>query len=175
MRKARLLRHVAAFLLPAVAAWPAAAQLFRDRDFDEEKVPWKEIETQIPSHPRPENLIPFEASAASPHRYYIDSASVSLGEDGVTRYTLVIQAAGGATNVTYEGVRCETREQKYYATGRASGWSRARTPQWRRIEDKPVNRHHYVLYKDFFCPTPRTAATPRQVLEALRRESRSLR
>jgi hypothetical protein len=149
--------------------------LFRDRDFDEEKVPWKEIEAQIPSYPRPENLIPFEASAASPHRYYIDSASVSLGEDGVTRYTLVVRAAGGATNVTYEGVRCETREQKYYATGRTSGWSRARDPQWRRIEDKAVNRHHYVLYKDFFCPAPRAAATPRQVLEALRRESRSLR
>ena len=175
MRKSRPLRYAAAFLLLAVAVWPAASQLFRDTDFDEEKVPWKEIEAQIPPYPKPDNLIPFEPSAATPHRYYIDAASLSLGEDGVTRYTVVIKAAGGATNVTYEGVRCETREQKYYATGRTSGWTRVRNPQWRRIEDQPVNRHHYVLYREFFCPTGHAAAKPRDVLEALKRESRGLR
>ena len=175
MGRTQPLRYVAALLLLAVAALPVAAQLFRDRDFDEETMPWKEIEAQIPSYPVPESLIPFEPSAATPHRYYIDPASISLGEDGVTRYILVIKAAGGATNVTYEGIRCETREQKYYATGRAGGWTRARNPQWRRIEDQPVNRHHFVLYKDFFCPTPRTIATPKEALEALKRESRGLR
>ena len=29
--------------------------------------------------------------------------------DGVVRYTLVTRTAGGATNVTYEGIRCEGR------------------------------------------------------------------
>ncbi len=165
-----------AVLLALAAAWPAAAQWRAwEADFDEEKKRWTELQAQMPPYPKPENLIPFEPSAANPHRHYIDSASISLGEDGVTRYILVIKAAGGATNVTYEGIRCETREQKYYATGRTGGWTRARNPQWRRIEDQSVNRHHFVLYKDFFCPTPRTVATPKEVLEALKRESRGLR
>ena len=176
MRMTRQSRRLATFLLLAATAWPTAAQLFRDRDFDEEKMSWKEIEAQIPLYPRPENLIPFEASAASPHRFYIDAASLSLGEDGVMRYTLVVKAAGGATNVTYEGIRCETREQKSYAFGRAgSGWTRTRDPQWRRVEDIGANRHHFVLYADFFCPTLRAIATPKQVLESLRRESHRLR
>ncbi len=33
----------------------------------------------------------------------------------------------------------------------ANGCARA-TPQWRRIEYQELNRHHGVLYSDFFCP-----------------------
>lgn len=87
----------------------------------------------------------------------------------MVRYTLVIKAAGGATNVTYEGIRCELRQQKYYAMGRADGnWVRARNPQWRRIESQDVNRHHGVLYADFFCSGKQPHNSVREVLQRLR-------
>jgi hypothetical protein len=106
---------------------------------------------------------------ASPHRFYVDARSLSVGEDGVVRYTLVIKAAGGATNVTFEGIRCELRQQKYYAVGRADGsWVRARNPQWRRIEGQDVNRHHSVLYAEFFCSGKQPHTSVREVLQLLR-------
>jgi len=153
----------------AASGGPALAQWREwDADFDEARKPWKEIEARIPSYPRTGDLVPFEAGAASPHRFYVDARSLSVGEDGVVRYTLVIKAAGGATNVTYEGIRCELRQQKYYAVGRADGnWARARNPQWRRIEHHDVNRHHNVLYSDFLCSGKRPVTSVREALQLL--------
>lgn len=123
-----------------------------DTEFDENKKDWKEIEAKIPAYPKEGNLIPFEAGAASPHRFFIDAQSLSIGDDGVVRYILVIKTAGGATNVSFEGMRCDTREQKYYALGQPNGtWARARNPQWRHIEYREVNRHHGVLFGDYLC------------------------
>ncbi len=164
------------FLL--AAAVPAAAQwrMF-DPEFDEDKKPWAEIEAKLPLAPRPKHLIPFEAGGATPHRFYIDAPSLSVGEDGIVRYTMVVKAAGGATNVTFEGIRCETREYKRYAVGRADGkWTRARESQWRRVEYKELNRQHHVLYSDFFCPERHARmVTAKQILAALRQSRGNLR
>jgi hypothetical protein len=170
LNKLRRVLLAAGFLL--ATAVPAAAQwrLF-ESEFDEEKKPWAEIEAKLPVAPKPENLIPFEAGGATPHRFYIDAPALSVGEDGVVRYTLVVKTAGGATNVSFEGIRCATQEQKSYAMGRGDGrWVRVRDPQWRRIEYKELNRHHGVLYADFFCPERHVRmVTAKQMLEALKR------
>lgn len=137
-------------------------------DFDEGKKPWKEIEAKIPAYPRPEDLIAFQAPGASPHQYFIDARSLSLGEDGVVRYTLVIKTVGGATNVTFEGIRCDMRQQKYYAIGQANGnWTRARDPQWRRIGGQEQSQHG-ALYDEYFCANPSLPATPAQAIEMLK-------
>lgn len=169
---------ITAFAMLLAGAGPAPAQwrLF-DSEFDEDRKPWSEIEAQLPPPPRPENLIAFDAGGATPHRFYIDAPSLSVGEDGIVRYTIVVKTAGGATNVSFEGIRCETREQKHYAVGRSDGkWIRARDPQWRRVEYKDLNRHHGVLYADFFCPDRHVRlVTAKQILEALKRSSAGLR
>jgi hypothetical protein len=140
-----------------------------DSDFDEGAKPWKEIEAMIPSYPRSGDWIPFEAGAASPHRFYVDARSLSVGEDGVVRYTLVVRAAGGATNVTFEGIRCELRELKVYAVGHPDGnWARARHPQWRRIEPQDINPHHEALFSEFLCSGRRPVASVREILQRLR-------
>lgn len=145
------------FLFPVVAglllSLPATAQWEGwDYDFDQEKKPWAEIQSKIPAYPKQPTLIEFEAGPASPHRFFIDAESISVGSDGVVRYTLMIRTSGGAINVTFEGIHCAMRAQKYYAIGRSDGsWSRARDPQWRRIEYKEINRYHEVLYTDVFC------------------------
>jgi hypothetical protein len=154
----------------AASAAPALAQWREwDADFDADRKPWKELEARIPSYPTTGDLVAFDVGGASPHRFYVDARSLSVGEDGVVRYTLVIKAAGGATNVTFEGIRCELRQQKYYAVGRADGsWVRARNPQWRRIEGQDVNRHHSVLYAEFFCSGKQPHTSVREVLQLLR-------
>lgn len=140
-----------------------------DIDFDEDKKAWKEIEARMPPAPRPEDLAPFEASGASPHRFFIDTRSLSIGEDGVVRYTLVVKTAGGATNTTFEGMHCELRQQKYYAVGQPNGsWARARNPQWRRIEQRDLNNHHRVLYADFLCDGKTPVASVREMVQTLK-------
>jgi hypothetical protein len=153
------------FLVPAFAA--SQGREF-EADFDEGKKAWKEIEAQIPPYPKAENLLPLE-TASSSHKFFIDAPSIAVGEDGVVRYTLLVKTAGGAVNVSFEGMRCETREQKYYAIGHAGGaWSRARDPQWHRIEFKEVNKHHGVLYSDYFCDGGKPVRSARNAVDALK-------
>lgn len=140
-----------------------------DYDLDQEKKPWTELQTQIPAYPKPENLLKFDVGAATQHSYFVDRASVSVGDDGVVRYTLMVKSRGGATNVSFEGIRCEARELKVYAFGRANGeWSRARDVQWRRIEAREINNHHLTLHREYFCQGRRWAAPAAQILQTLR-------
>jgi hypothetical protein len=141
-----------------------------ENDFDEDKKGWKEIEAQIPPYPQPKNLVLLEAGSATSHKFFIDTASISVGEDGVVRYTSVVKTAGGATNVSFEGMRCATREQKLYALGRSDGsWVRSRDPKWKRILFRDLTPQYWVLYREFFCPQPSIPTTPRQAIDALRR------
>jgi hypothetical protein len=169
MRASALLCAAAlAFCAPASAQWRQW-----ESDFDEEAKRWSEVEAKIPPYPRPENLVEVEVSAASAHRFYVDAASLSVGEDGVVRYTLVVRAAGGATNVSFEGLRCETRERKLYALGRSDGsWVRARDPRWLPITSGAPSAHHEVLFRDFMCPERLTLRGANEIVEALRRGGR---
>ena len=166
-------RALVLFAAAAFVATTVHAQQWRlfESDFDEDQKEWKEIEAKIPAYPKDANLLPFQGGGASPHRFFIDAQSLSVGEDGVMRYTLVVKTAGGATNVSFEGIRCNMREQKVYALGHPGGnWTRARSPQWRRIEYRDVNRHHGVLYSDYFCSgVSENRAPVKSVAEAVRR------
>jgi hypothetical protein len=159
-------------LLPALAQ--AQGRDFED-DFDQAKKAWKEIEAQIPPYPKAENLILFETAPAG-HQFYIDAPSLSVGGDGVVRYTLYVKTAGGAVNVSFEGIRCETREHKFYAIGHPGGsWTKARDPAWRRIETKEFNRQHGVLYADYFCARGSVTGDAKSILDALKYGSRAPR
>lgn len=160
--------RVAVGLLIAVLAPALAAQGTASSEPDAPKA-WQEIEVAFPAYPRPEKLVPFPGGPANGHRYFVDPVSLSIGADRVVRYTLVIRTAGGATNVSYEGMRCDERQQKTYATGQANGsWARSRDPQWRRIEYRSVNNHHGVLYTDFLCREREPPDSVEQVLRRLR-------
>ncbi len=165
------LSRAACLLALFLSALPAAAQ-WRDwdADYDEEKKPWLEMQAQIPAYPNPENLVRVQTGSASPHQFFVDTQSISLSEDGVVRYTVVVKAAGGATNVTFEGMRCETREQKLYAIAhRDKSWVRARDPKWQRIVLKDLTPHHHTLYHDYFCPSPARPTPPARAVDALKR------
>jgi hypothetical protein len=141
-----------------------------EADFDEDTKSWKEIQSQIPAYPKDQNLVHVEAGSETSHRFYVDAASVSLGQDGVVRYTTVVKTSGGATNVSFEGMRCETREQKLYALGRSDGtWVRARDPKWQRIVLRDLKPHHYMLYREYFCPSPGVPTAPKHAIDAMRR------
>ena len=153
-------------------ALPAAAQ-WKDWDYelDLEKKPWEELQTQLPPYPKPENLLKFEMGSNTSNSFLIDTASLSVSEDGVVRYTLVIKTSGGATNVSFEGLRCDSRQLRVYAFGHPnSQWSRARNAGWRPIEYREVNGHHNTLYRDYLCTQTRKkeAVSVKQIIATLK-------
>jgi len=140
-----------------------------DYDFENEK-PWKELESQLPAYPKDENLLPFQVSAATDNSFYVDSQSISVGEDGVVRFTLVVRSPEGASNVMFEGIRCRTREVRVYAFGRSDGtWGKARDNEWKLIHYERRNRPDHVLYDDFFCPREIIVTDPAEAIDALKR------
>lgn len=123
-----------------------------DDGFDDTEKPWQEIAAQLPPAPQQENLAEFYLSPNATMKAFVDTNSVSIGTDKVVRYTVVTKTDGGAVNVMYEGMRCETAEKKSYAFGHPDGkWSRSRRDQWQQIKDFGGNRIDGALFKDYFC------------------------
>lgn len=123
-----------------------------DYEYENEK-PWVEVQAELPAYPKPENLLQFDAGPVSTNSHYIDSPSISVGEDGVVRFTLVIKSSAGATNVSYEGIRCQTAEKRIYAYGRTNNtWMQARLSKWVELENIAQNYPQRALYRYFFCP-----------------------
>lgn len=120
-----------------------------DVEFDEK--PWGEVEVQLPAFPEAENLIPFRVGYHTDTKYLIDGNSLSVGADGVIRYTLVVISPFGAKNISYEGLRCATAERRFYASGRSDKtWSKARANQWVGLEGGSINPH-VDLFSNYFC------------------------
>ena len=87
----------------------------------------------------------------------------------MVRYTLLVRSPLGAETVSYEGLHCATNEVKAYAYGRPDrSWS-VHPGAWRRIEARNVQRWHYALSREFFCPGGMPIRTAAEGIDALRR------
>lgn len=129
-----------------------------------------EREVALPAFPKQENLIEFYAGELTSNLFYIDPLSLSVDKEGIVRYTMVVKTSGGATNISFEGIRCETRQFRLFAIGRSDGtWTRARSGEWREIENKVVNRHHVALNRDYLCRGGSMIADAAEGIKALRR------
>jgi len=141
-----------------------------EQDFDDDTKTWKEIQTQLPVAPRDEDLVGFSVGGASTYRFAVDRKALSIGSDGVFRYTLVATSAQGARNVSYEGIRCETAEKKIYAIGQRDGaWVKSRNAAWSKIEEVGINRQHAALMKEYFCPDGSAQQKLSDVLDRFKR------
>lgn len=153
---------------------PVFAQEFtmkKDLTEDPDAEPWKESNYSLPAFPKDENLVEFYVSAAATAKFYIDKTSIQAGgADGLVRYTLVVKTAGGATNISFEGLRCVESQLKIYATGRADGtWVKNPKPEWKTMKRISFNLHQGALSRNYFCPNFVPIFTAKEGLDALRR------
>jgi hypothetical protein len=166
----RLMAAVGALAMFSLAGGAVAQSRFEE-DFDDQNKSWQEIAVQLPAAPRSENLLPVYVSPTATQTFAVDAASVSVGTDGVVRYTLVSSSEGGARNVSYEGIRCASYERKLYAFGRPDGsWSRSRRDQWERINSHAANRQHAALFKDYFCTETSVSGKAGDIVERMRNQ-----
>lgn len=164
------MNRIFAVLCAIACAIPAQADV-RFRNFDDpDAVKWTEDAVELPAYPDDKNLREFYVGEATSHRFFVDETTLMPGKDGVVRYALVVKTGGGSTNISFEGLRCETRELRVYASGRADGtWAKARHSEWRPVENKPINRHHAALSRDLLCPMGTPIRNADEGRDALRR------
>lgn len=168
----RRLAALAAFLCAAQApAQPAQMLLAQasgpksDWEREQEERNFREAAVKLPPFYREEDLVEFRVASTTSFRFYVDRASLSVGEDGVVRYTLVARSPQGAENVTYEGIRCKTGTHRVYALGQRDRTWKPVSLDWRPT-DKLWTR---VLRREYFCPLHRPIDTAAEGLDALRR------
>ena len=102
---------------------PASWQAFEDPER------WIEDLAEPPPLPDASSLLEFDLSVPDPQfRYLIDTESLTIGNDGVVRYVVAVEArSGSAKNLLFEGMNCATEQYKSYAYGSQGGeWRRPR-------------------------------------------------
>jgi CNP1-like family len=125
---------------------------------------------KLPPLPRDADLLTFEVSQNTPLKFAVDAKSIDVGSDGVVRYTVVAMSPSGASNVNYQGIRCDTYEWRQYAALNADhdGWDRTAATEWKRIENGELNAYQAALYKDYFCDNKLPAAPAKVIANNIR-------
>lgn len=156
---------VLALALP-LAAWA------QTRDFDggfKDAARWDELQAQLPEYPKAENYLPLRVSVTTPFDFFVDAKSVSVGKDGVVRYSLIAKSPDGALNVSFEGIRCSERKFRIYAFGRSdNSWSESRSSAWQAMPADSRNAQRAVLHSEFFCPPGGIIDTAEEGVRALK-------
>jgi hypothetical protein len=161
-------------VLIVLTAWSLSAAADTQNDwvpsgFEDAPAKWQEAAFQLPAPPDAAGLMEFYVGPTATQTFFIDSKSMSIGGDGVVRYTLLSKSKSGAINVSYEGIRCATVESKAYAYGRQDGtWDLARNPAWRPITELVANRQHAALVKDYFCDSNSIAGTLTDIIKRIK-------
>ncbi len=159
MRRAKLLLFLL-FCVPASQA-PAADPLFDDTFSDgpesryeaPDTPKWREQRSDLPAYPEHlDRLLPLGISTGGhPYKIYLDPASLSVGADGVVRFTSILISSSGVWNVTYEGMHCGEKTWRRLAYGSSGRWYRLDSTEWTHIDGRGINRFRKVLYKEYFC------------------------
>jgi hypothetical protein len=172
-RPARSRRHLRGLLaIVLAAAWFAAFAQGDERDPEAAEraaaAARADRPIALPAYPSEENLLKFFVSEASDFDYFIDARSLKVDRD-IIYYTLVARSPEGVSNVSYEALRCGTREYRIYAIGHANHtWLQRSTP-WREIRQGSVYRWHDALRRDYFCPAGAPILSAEEGINALRR------
>jgi hypothetical protein len=172
-RLARAAFAAVAATIAGLALAQAPGERLRDSaadsiDFTEK--PLDELPLQLPAAPKVADLLEFDSGRRTTLRFFVDPASLTVGTDNVVRFTVVARGDGAASNVSYEAIRCKTRERKVYAYGRADGtWNQVRNPVWTKIGGPDFEGYRFALYENYICPSRQSITTAREGVEALRR------
>ena len=131
--------------------------------------PWQEADVVIPAYPEQGRLLEVQIGSANfPFRVYIDPDSLSVGGDGVVRYTLVIVSTSGVWNTTYEGLRCGKHEYRRYAYGASDQWQLLKNSPWQGFRSTGMDSYRNVLYRDYLCDATNTNLKVDEMLTRIR-------
>lgn len=144
------------------AALPASANAQAPRLFGLAD-PLPPVDPTIPTSFPPldqAGLVDLPIDTLGGQRIAIDATSLAIDRERVVRYTLVVTGSGGARNVSYEAMRCDTQERQILALGRPDGsWAPVTDPPWRRIDRRDSASRHPAAVHERLCDGGAAAAT----------------
>lgn len=111
---------------------------------------WDALKSQLPPVPTAADVLPIESLSRNEHfRFGVDPRSIRIAPGLIVRYTLRAVSDRGAENISYESVRCGTREWRTVALYRPeSGWQRPVHDEWRPLM---ANTVQHVLRNGVLC------------------------
>jgi hypothetical protein len=113
---------------------------------------FKEGTTTMPLNPpNPKTLAPFYVSQATIFKFSVDTDSILIGADGVTRYIVVMTSPSGSVQAQYEGIRCDSFQWRLYGTLLNDAWKENPLSSWREIQSNTANRYQAALAQGAFC------------------------
>jgi hypothetical protein len=131
-------------------------------------IEFKEGVTKLPQNPPdPSTLLPFYVSQQTIFKFAVDTSSILIGADGVTRYTVVMTNPSGGQQAQYEGIRCNTFQWRLYGTLESKGWKENPLSTWRDIQSNVPNRYQAALAQGAFCNFDSQEKNIQVVLKAL--------
>jgi len=113
---------------------------------------FKEGTTAMPLNPPNQTtLVPFYVSQRTIFKFAVDTDSILIGADGVTRYIVVITNPSGGQQSQYEGIRCDSFQWRLYGTYESTGWKENPLGSWKNIQSDIPNRYQASLAQGAFC------------------------
>ena len=113
---------------------------------------FKEGATAMPLNPpNKATLQPFYVSQHTIFKFAVDTNSILIGNDGITRYIVSLTSPNGNSQVQYEGIRCDSFQWRLYGTFESSTWKENPLSSWRNIQSNISNRYQASLAQGAFC------------------------
>jgi hypothetical protein len=113
---------------------------------------FKEGTTAMPLNPpNQKTLVPFYVSQRTVFKFAVDTDSILIGADGITRYIVVITNPSGGQQAQYEGVRCDSFQWRLYGTYESTGWKENPLGSWKNIQSDIPYRYQASLAQGAFC------------------------
>ena len=130
---------------------------------------FKEGNTSMPLvAPNPKTLMPFYVSQTTIFKFAIDTQSILIGNDGVTRYMVQITSPSGTKQTQYEGIRCDSYQARLYGTYETNGsWRENPLGGWSGIKDNVPNRYQAALAQGALCNFSSQEKNLKTVLQSL--------
>ena len=129
---------------------------------------FKEGVTKMPLNPPNKNsLQPFYVSQATIFKFAIDTDSILIGNDGITRYTVILTSPNGSTQVQYEGIRCDSFQWRLYGTFENGSWRENPLSSWKNIQDNVPNRYQAALAQGALCNFTSQEKDIKNILQSL--------
>lgn len=129
---------------------------------------FKEGVTTMPLNPpNKDTLQPFYVSERTIFKFAVDTNSILIGADGVTRYIVVLTSPDSSVQTQYEGIRCDSFQWRLYGTLENGMWKENPLSTWRNIQSNVPNRYQAALAQGAFCNFDNQEKNINNILKAL--------
>ena len=129
---------------------------------------FKEGTTAMPLNPpNQKTLVPFYVSQRTIFKFAVDTDSILIGADGVTRYIVVITNPSGGQQAQYEGIRCDSFQWRLYGSYESTGWKENPLSNWKNIHSDIPNRYQASLAQGAFCNFNSQEKNIKNILQSL--------